>query len=249
MESVFWNLRTLNGFSVFAPLFAGAAVHAAGVLGLPAAAAVSCSRREPLARPGASPGKALSTLVVIPSLLRVEEELRSMQSTVESVASNGYPGHLLIVLSIDGTAAAPALYAQLEAWGQSRRWNDHTWLYVTGTADRRSKPMAIDHAMEFVKRPGARRASTPPSRGVCEHGCRRGSRPAFARSASYIACNQRNPFTGAPARAVAAACTCAATTSGAGWRHFFTVSGQLNLQVARDYYVSNVGRYNLRWLP
>jgi hypothetical protein len=34
-----------------------------------------------------------------------------------------------------------------------------------------------------------------------------------------------------------------------GWRNFFTISGQLNLQVARDYYVSNVGRYNLRWLP
>ena len=34
-----------------------------------------------------------------------------------------------------------------------------------------------------------------------------------------------------------------------GIRQFFTIGGQLNIQVARDYYVSNVGRYNIRWLP
>ena len=34
-----------------------------------------------------------------------------------------------------------------------------------------------------------------------------------------------------------------------GWRRFFTIAGQLNLQVAREYYVSNVGRHNIRWLP
>ena len=34
-----------------------------------------------------------------------------------------------------------------------------------------------------------------------------------------------------------------------GWSHFFSIAGQLNIQVARDYYVSNVGRHNIRWLP
>jgi len=247
MESVFWNLRTLNGFSVFAPLLAVLLFtllvfwdYPLLLIYLLASRAFGERRREP--------GKALSTLVVIPSLLRVEEELRSMQSTVESVASNGYPGHLLIVLSIDGTAAAPALYAQLEAWGQSRRWNDHTWLYVTGTADRRSKPMAIDHALEFVKRlvREGKHATFPQVYVSTDADADLGPR-SLERIVHRL--QQRNPITGAPARAVAGGLYVRGDDFWRGWGHFFTVSGQLNLQVARDYYVSNVGRYNLRWLP
>src|ERR1700755_3569154 len=36
----------------------------------------------------------LPVLVVIPSLLRKEDELTSMMSTVNSIAQNGYPGPL-----------------------------------------------------------------------------------------------------------------------------------------------------------
>ena len=247
MESVFWNLRTLNGFSVFAPLLAVLLFtllvfwdYPLLLLYLLASRAFGERRREP--------GKALSALVVIPSLLRVEEELRSMQSTVESVASNGYPGHLLIVLSIDGTSAAPALYAQLKAWGESRRWNDHTWLYVTGTADRRSKPMAIDHAMEFVKRlvREGKHAAFPEVYVSTDADADLGPH-SLERIVQRL--QRKNPFTGAPARAVAGGLYVRGDDFWRGWGHFFTVAGQLNLQVARDYYVSNVGRYNLRWLP
>jgi hypothetical protein len=59
---------------------------------------------------------ALPLLVVIPSLLRDDEELTSMKSTVQSVLSNGYSGELALVLTIDGTEDAPPLYASLCAW-------------------------------------------------------------------------------------------------------------------------------------
>ncbi len=247
MESIFWNLRTLSGFTVAAPIAAVLLLtlllfweYPLMLLYLLAARAFGEPRRQP--------AQALSALVVIPSLLRVEEELRSMQSTVESIARNGYPGQLLIVLSIDGISAAPALYAELQAWGQRRRWNDHTWLYVTGTAERRSKPMAIDHAMEFVKglvRDGKHTSfpavyvSTDADADLGPHSLER----------IIYRLQRRNPFTGAPARAVAGGLYVRGDDFWRGWSHFFSVAGQLNLQVARDYYVSNVGRYNLRWLP
>lgn len=247
MESVFWNLRTLSGFSLAAPMMVVLLFTLLMFWDYPLMLAYLLVSRA-FGERRREPAQALSTLVVIPSLLRVEDELRSMQSTVESIARNGYPGDLLIVLSIDGIGAAPALYAELQAWGQSRRWNDHTWLYVTGTVERRSKPMAIDHAMEFVKelvRDGKHR--TFPAVYVSTDADADLGPQSLERIIYRL--QRRNPFTGAPARAVAGGLYVRGDDFWRGWGHFFTIAGQLNLQVARDYYVSNVGRYNLRWLP
>jgi len=81
MESVFWNLRTLSGFTVFAPMLAVLLFtllmfwdYPLMLLYLLASRAFGIRRQDP--------ARALSTVVVIPSLLRVEDELRSMQSTV-----------------------------------------------------------------------------------------------------------------------------------------------------------------------
>jgi cellulose synthase/poly-beta-1,6-N-acetylglucosamine synthase-like glycosyltransferase len=247
MESVIWNLRTLNGFSIFAPIavvlvFTLLVFWDYPLLLLYLLVSQAFRPRQP------APARALSTLVVIPSLLRIEEELRSMQSTVESVASNGYPGRLLIVLSIDGIAAAPKLYEELQSWAEGCSYNSHTFLYVTGTVERRSKPMAIDHAMEFVKelvKKGEHPAfpevyvSTDADADLGPHSLER-----------IVARLQRkNPITGAPARAVAGGLYVRGNDFWRGWGHYFSIAGQLNLQVARDYYVSNVGRYNIRVMP
>ena len=62
---------------------------------------------------------ALPLLVVIPSLLRRRDELTSMMSTVRSIADNGYPGDMTIVLTIDGNLDAPHLYEELLRWVSS----------------------------------------------------------------------------------------------------------------------------------
>jgi cellulose synthase/poly-beta-1,6-N-acetylglucosamine synthase-like glycosyltransferase len=249
MDSVIWNFRTLSGFSIAAPIAAVLLATLTVFWDYPLLLLYSlCARALSWRRRRDPDAKPLSTLVVIPSLLRVEDELTSMLSTIESVASNGYPGPLLIVVSIDGTEAAPELYERLQSFQRSNYWNDHTWLYVTGTSDRRSKPMAIDHAIEFVKQ-------------LVENG----EHPAFPEvyvstdadadlgphSLEHIVyrLQRRNPITGVPARAVAGALHVRGDDFWRGWRHFFSIAGQLNIQVARDYYVSNVGRYNIRWLP
>jgi hypothetical protein len=95
--------------------------------------------------------KPLPLLVVIPSLLRKRDELTSMQSTIASIAMNGYSGSLTIVVSIDGTLDAPQLYKELKEWRERQIWNKKTVLYVTGTPGRHSKPMAIDRGISFVK--------------------------------------------------------------------------------------------------
>jgi cellulose synthase/poly-beta-1,6-N-acetylglucosamine synthase-like glycosyltransferase len=249
MESVLWNLRTLNGFSTLAPMLAVLLFTLTAFWDYPLLLVYSLVFRA-LGRERRFPpyAKPLSTLVVIPSLLRKEDELTSMLSTIDSVAGNGYPGKLLIVVSIDGTKDAPELYERLRDFCRHSSYDEHTFLYVTGTAERRSKPMAIDHAMEFVKelvKSGQHDAfpevyvSTDADADLGPHSLEK----------MVYRLQRRNFITGAPARAVAGALHVRGDDFWRGIGHFLTVAGQLNLQVARDYYVSNVGRYNIRWLP
>jgi hypothetical protein len=249
MESVLWNLRTLNGFSTLAPMLAVLFFTLTAFWDYPLLLLYSLVSRA-LGRERRPPpyAKPLSALVVIPSLLRKQDELTSMLSTIESVATNGYPGRLLIVVSIDGTKDAPQLYERLRDFCRGSSYDAHTFLYVTGTPERRSKPMAIDHAMEFVKglvRSGEQPAfpevyvSTDADADLGPHSLEK----------MIYRLQRRNFITGAPARAVAGALHVRGDDFWRGLRHFATVSGQLNIQVARDYYVSNVGRYNIRWLP
>jgi hypothetical protein len=192
--------------------------------------------------------RALPVLVVIPSLIRVRSEVTSIISTVENLAANGYPGELVIVISIDGTTDAPPLVAELRAWAKNQRWDGRTRLFVTGTAARRGKPMAIDHAIEFVKELVAEAAlpAFPPVYLSTDADADLGPNSI---EAIVYRLQRRHWLTGWPARVVAGALHIRGDNFWQGWRHFFTFEGQLNIQVAREYYVSNIWRYNIRWLP
>ena len=112
MDAVFWSFKTLTGFSLSAPLVQSLFILLFlcwdYVLVVPRAlwrrACVGGPQRRRLPA-----GTAPSALLVIPSLLRKRDELKSMLATIESVATNGYPGELLVVVSIDGTNDAPEL--------------------------------------------------------------------------------------------------------------------------------------------
>jgi hypothetical protein len=249
MEALVWNLRTTSGFLLGAPVCAALAFALLMFSEYPLLLPMLLLRRVISGRRWRQqPAQPLAMLVVIPSLLRKAHELASMKSTIHSVATNGYPGELVIVVSIDGCSEAPALYADLCRWAAAQCWNDQTWLHVTGTPLRRSKPMAIDHALHFVQELVHRgvHPEIPPLYVSTDADADLG-----ARSLEHLASRlQRlHPITRAPARAVAGALYVRGDEIWKGWRHFFSVRGQLNLQVARDYYVSNNGRFNLRWLP
>lgn len=191
-----------------------------------------------------------SGLLVIPSLLRGRDELEAIQATVSNVVENDYPGKLFVVVSIDGYGEAPALYDELVAWIQDKagRVDEDVWLYVTGTPKRRGKPLAIEHGVVFVKQlvaSGEHDAfpaiyfSTDADADLGPH--------ALEHLARRLA--KRNVFTGSPGRAVAGNLYVRGNAYWQGWRKFFSVEGQLGIQVAREYLVTNVGRHNLRPFP
>jgi hypothetical protein len=249
MESAAWALRTLSGTALVpyvAVLFMVLVLCWDYPLFVPYFLACRALGRSPYGRSDGA--RALPLLVVIPSLLRQRDELTSMMSTVESVATNGYPGELVIIVTIDGTHDAPHLYDELLTWAGAQRWNDRTSLHVTGTPVRRSKPMAIDHAMGFMKSLVAqgRHGAFPPVYVSTD------ADADLAHSALELIVSRlqrRNRITGWPARVVSGALHVRGNTFWQGWRHFFTIAGQLNLQVAREYYVSNIARYNVRCVP
>jgi cellulose synthase/poly-beta-1,6-N-acetylglucosamine synthase-like glycosyltransferase len=252
MESVAWSFGTLSGFALASPILYSLLILLLlcwdYVILLPRHfwRLARFGSRSPARPTGAA--RKHTILVVIPSLLRKRDELKSMMSTIESVANNGYPGRLLIVVSIDGYEEAPDLYSELEVWAQRKFWNDHHWLYVTGTPHRHGKPMAIDHAVEFVKKLVAR-GEQPlfPEIYISTDADADLGPDALERMVERLC--RRHPLTGWPARAVAGNLYVRGDDFWRGWKNFFTIKGQLSIQVAREYLVTNVARHNYRWMP
>lgn len=253
MESVIWNVRTLDDFVLGAPFVQFLLFVLVVFWDYPLLVCYFLLRQTlgfGLRQPAAADAQAkpLAVLVVIPSMLRKREELTSMMATVRSIANNGYPGPLLIVLSIDGTSDSPPLYAALQRWARRQWFESDCTLRVTGTTQRRSKPMAIHHGMDYVQKLVANGGypAFPPVYVSTDADADLGPN-ALAHIVGRL--QRPNPITGSPTRVVAGALHVRGNEFWRGWRRFFTVSGQLNLQVAREYYVSNVARHNIRWLP
>lgn len=200
--------------------------------------------------PQSSPERLPSGLLVIPSLMRGDEELDAIKATIDNVIVNGYPGKMIIIASIDGYDEAPSVYASLCAWIAEKQPSlvADVSLHVTGTPKRRGKPLAIEHGVQFLKNLVARGVydelpkiyfSTDADADMGPH--------AFEHIARRLC--KKNIFTGSPGRAVAGNLYVRGNSYWKGWRHFFTVEGQLSIQVAREYLVTNIGRYNKRPFP
>jgi len=187
-------------------------------------------------------------VVVIPTMLRKRDELTSLFSTIGSVAHNGYPSSLYIVVSIDGTAAFPALVEELHAWQAKQRWPEHVFLHVTGTPERHGKPMAIEHGIGQLRELVASGvcAEFPPVYVSTDADADLGEQ-ALSRLVARLV--KRSPITGWPARAVAGNLYLRRQQMEGSLRDLFTVKGQLLLQIARHYMVANLARYNLRIVP
>lgn len=197
----------------------------------------------------ADPAGAPDTLFVIPTLLRKRGELESLQRGAQAVLSNGYPGRLVVVLSIDDRAAAGALFSELEAWARGVPLAPGQRLFVTGTPQRMGKAVAIDHAL--------RHAEVLVDEGVLDR-----LPPVFlnmdADSALSDGALERlarrlwTPYRTTGERPLIVAANVAVRPSHywRGWCHFFTVPGQLVLAVAREYKTSiGLGKFNSRPIP
>ena len=195
-------------------------------------------------------GPVPSGLIVIPTLLRQKDELDAIKTTIANVMQNAYPGKLLIVASIDGFAEAPAMYHDLSEWIASRQSElpRGVWLYVTGTPMRRGKPLAIERAVQHLKELVSRGEHDEFPKIYFSTDADADLGPRALEHIARRLC-RRNPITGAPGKAVAGNLYVRGNSYWKGWRHFFTVEGQLSIQVAREYLVTNVARHNKRPFP
>jgi hypothetical protein len=90
-------------------------------------------------------------VIVLPTLLRAEEELDGLKRAMRSVAQNEYPGHLVVVACIDGQAESSGLFPRLQAWAAGERLPRNVEMHVVGTPVRMGKAMAMDRGVEHVK--------------------------------------------------------------------------------------------------
>jgi cellulose synthase/poly-beta-1,6-N-acetylglucosamine synthase-like glycosyltransferase len=194
------------------------------------------------------PGQRPAALVIIPSLLRDEDDLRAITTTVESAATNAYPGELFVVTSVDGRTDFPELYARLLAWAGTRDYPANVRLHVAGTPTRLGKMMAVEAGVQHVRGLVERgEAARFPEIYFSVDGDGMLGPRALERLAHQLA--RRNPLTGRARRIVSGKICIRRDVFWRGWRGLFTVSGLLPLLAAREFLVSNVSRFNWKWTP
>jgi cellulose synthase/poly-beta-1,6-N-acetylglucosamine synthase-like glycosyltransferase len=252
MESLVWGFRTLDPLLLATPVLLNLML----LLGLTQfdfilLLAASLFRtafgiRESFAPLG--PGERPTGLVIIPSLLRNEEDLRAITVTVESAATNGYPSELFVVASVDGRTELPALYAELLAWVRARNYPPNVRVHVTGTPTRLGKMMAVEAGVQHVRGLVQRGEATcfPEVYFSVDGDGTLGAR-ALERLAHQL--SRRNPLTGNPRRIVSGKICVRPDVFWQGWRQLFSASGLLPLLAAREFLVSNVSRFNWKWTP
>src|SRR5579871_1491555 len=155
MEGLLWSARTLDRFQLGWPIFLNLMICFTLVqsdfplLVIHWLWRIAARRPEPF-RPRAR-GERPSALVIIPSLLRHRGELDAITTTIASAASNGYPGELIIVASVDGRGASPVLDRELRRWIARQRCPENVSIHATGTDTRLGKMMAVEAGVSYVK--------------------------------------------------------------------------------------------------
>ena len=198
----------------------------------------------------AAPGERPAGLVVIPSLLRGADDLTAFTTTLQSVGNNEYPGELVVIASVDGRTEHPKLYAALESWIAKQSFPPNVRVYLTGTETRLGKMMAVEAGVTFMKDLVAKRPDEHPKFPeiyFSVDGDGTLGKHALERLAHQLC--RRHPLTGNQRRVVAGKICIRPDLIWRGWRKFFTVEGQLYMQAAREFVVSNVSRYNWKLTP
>jgi len=201
------------------------------------------------AAPGPRPaGDLPSGLVIIPSLLRDAADFKAITTTIDSCATNGYSSLLTIVASVDGRTEHRQLYAELAAWVEARSFPSNVQVHVTGTEIRLGKMMAVEAGVTFVNQlVAAGKMATFPAIYFSIDGDGILGPHALERLATRL--GSRHWLTKNQRRIVSGKLAIRPDLIWRGWRAFFTVEGQLYQQVAREFVVSNVMRYNRKLFP
>lgn len=255
MDTLLWNIANAEGIEVLGalwrPFLISMLLYFSGYFAVWFQTLARVARLRTF-RPLAG-AEIVDALVVIPTLMKSKGDLADLQDAAGTVVGNGYPGRVVLVMSIDGASDAPALVDELETWAtsvsQGQGVTKNVTILVARVPQRAGKGVAVAAGLERAERAVAdgELAQVPPvffnmdADGVLapralERMVAKLVRPGWLTRqkpmivASNVLVRREHYWT--------------------GWRGFFTVKGQLALQVAREYMTSiSIARNNRGILP
>jgi hypothetical protein len=239
VNKLLWFLSTSEGMATLSPmlrpLLVCLIVYQADYLLLLARFFFDKVRAKKESMPTSCP----PAVLVLPTLLRTEDELEGLERAIASVLANGYPGALTVLASIDGAGQYPDLVARLTEWARPL-----PHVHVIANPTRVGKAVAIDRAARWLEE---RTGEYPPIFFNMD------ADSVLAPNAlAYMAARLQRPsrLTGEKPMIVASNVAVSRDHYWRGWRHFFTVGGQIALSVAREYTTSiAVGKHNKKLFP
>jgi hypothetical protein len=254
VEALLWAFQTHDGFTLAWPFFLSLGVGFLLVqsdflwLLLAFFSRAAIRGRSDSFVSGAS-GPVSSGLVIIPALLRNADDLKAITTSVESCAANGYPGELVVIASVDGRTEKPALYRQLCTWVARLSLPANVFVYVGGTETRLGKMMAVEAGVRRMKELVASGQHRFPELYFSLDGD--GTLGPHSLERLALRLKKPHPLTGNLRRVVSGKICIRPDLFWRGWRnllpHYFSISGQIYMQVAREFLLSNVARFN--WKP
>ena len=250
METLLWTLRRGDGVEILGalwrPLVIGLLLYYSGYLAVWLA---TLARLAGVIRPfrGLAPAEAVDVLVVIPTLIRSRADVDDLRAAAATVASNGYPGHVVLCLALDGGGDHPALVAELEAWARA----DHgpLTLLVASVPRRAGKGVAVIAGLERARAAVAsgELAAVPPVFFNMDADGVLGPRVLERMVARLLrpgAITRQRPMI------IASNVMVRKEHYWEGWRGLLRLRSHLALQVAREYMTSiSISRNNRGLLP
>lgn len=188
-------------------------------------------------------------VLVLPTLLANRSSLEGLQAAMQSIISNGYPSRLTICPAIDDANLMRPLVRELQDWVSKLSLPPTVDVQIALCPKRVGKSMAIDEAIDIIKAQVKRgeRAEFPPVFFNVDADSELSPR-ALERMAFRLT-TPRGLFNERP-KIVTSNVQVRRSHYWKGWRHFFTVEGQLTLSAAREYTNSiGLGRHPGRVMP
>jgi hypothetical protein len=188
-------------------------------------------------------------LVMVPTLLGSRDDLEKLQAAVLSVLTNGYPGRLTLLVAVDDAGRVPLLVNELGPFLAHVERPGEARTVLVPVATRVGKALAMEHGLDRLRAMVAAGdldvmppvffnldADSALGPRALEHMARRLTTP-------------RGLFHERPMIVASNVCV-RPSHRWQGWRHFFTIRGQLALQVAREYaaFIA-IGRHTARLMP
>jgi len=189
-----------------------------------------------------------SGMVIVPSLLRDEYDLKEIIRAVDSCATNNYPGELHIIASADGRSENPTVYQKLVNWVNSCNYSKNIHLHTSYNEVRQGKLVAVYAAINYMKNLiKSGKLSSMPVVYFSVDADETVSNGSLQKLVEKLM--TKHWLTGNYRKVVCGQVCINKGDMWKGWRSFFTIAGQNYLFVARNFFSFSAMQENINILP